>query len=415
MLTKLEYWAKQCPNKKAIVADQISLTYQELWQAVLIKDQTIKDSVPYIISHSRYLNQLLSFLRGLKEGSCPIILHPNISGTFQQQIKHVDSELLKKADFAVLSSGTTGKAKLFWRCLSTWTRLFDYQNKVFGMTGNSCLFLHGSFSFTGNLNLALAQLWAGGCLVLSQKLSLKTWLSLWQAKKVSHLYLLPTYLNRLLPYLTKNNMTATHLLTSSQMISQELLRHYYKNFPQLEIVIFYGASELSFITWCNGRAAVKINGLVGQPFPDVSISFKDKEIFVETPYSVEGMSQPYSVSDLGKMSPAGLILEGRQDDWVNQRGVKCHLPSLVELAHQAPNVKEAHALKIGKGENETLILVLVLTKKDCLAPIKDFLALYLNSGQLPKYYLVIDCLPLKDNGKINREVLLNKIPKQWLS
>lgn len=155
--------------------------------------------------------------------------------------------------------------------------------------------------------------------------------------------------------------------------------------------------------------------MVGQPFPDVSISFKDKEIFVETPYSVEGMSQPYSVSDLGKMSPAGLILEGRQDDWVNQRGVKCHLPSLVELAHQAPNVKEAHALKIGKGENETLILVLVLTKKDCLAPIKDFLALYLNSGQLPKYYLVIDCLPLKDNGKINQEVLLNKIPKQWLS
>lgn len=51
------------------------------------------------------------------------------------------------------------------------------------MTGNSCLFLHGSFSFTGNLNLALAQLWAGGCLVLSQKLSLKTWLSLWQDKK----------------------------------------------------------------------------------------------------------------------------------------------------------------------------------------------------------------------------------------
>lgn len=235
MLTKLEYWAKQCPNKKAIVADQISLTYQELWQAVLIKDQTIKDSVPYIISHSRYLNQLLSFLRGLKEGSCPIILHPNISGTFQQQIKHVDGELLKKADFAVLSSGTTGKAKLFWRRLSTWTRLFDYQNKVFGMTGNSCLFLHGSFSFTGNLNLALAQLWAGGCLVLSQKLSLKTWLSLWQAKKVSHLYLLPTYLNRLLPYLTKNNMTATHLLTSSQMISQELLRHYYKNFLSLKL------------------------------------------------------------------------------------------------------------------------------------------------------------------------------------
>lgn len=145
--------------------------------------------------------------------------------------------------------------------------MFDYQNQVFGLNADTSLFLHGSFSFTGNLNLALAQLWAGGCIVWTQKPSFKAWLMLWQKEQVSHLYLLPTYLNRILPYLTKANMTATHLLTSSQLMSPDLLQRYYQTFPQLEVIIFYGASELSFITWCNGKDALETAGLVGHPFP----------------------------------------------------------------------------------------------------------------------------------------------------
>ncbi len=151
---------------------------------------------------------------------------------------------------------------------------------------------------------------------------------------------------------------------------------------------------------------------MGHPFPGVNISLVDKQIFVETPYAIEGIKQPYSVSDFGDMCSAGLILKGRRDDWVNQQGVKCHLPSLVELVAQASGVKEATALKVGSGLNQAVLLVLVLTENQKLAAIKDFLVSHLSTWQLPKYYLLVDHLPLNDSGKIDRAALLALLPSK---
>lgn len=122
-------------------------------------------------------------------------------------------------------------------------------------------------------------------------------------EQVSHLYLLPTYLNRILPYLTKANMTATHLLTSSQLMSPDLLQRYYQTFPQLEVIIFYGTSELSFITWCNGKDTLETAGLVGQPFPGVNISLVDKQIFVETLMPLKALNSPIVCQILEKCAP----------------------------------------------------------------------------------------------------------------
>lgn len=35
MLTRLNQWAKECPDKRAVVTDQQTLTYYELWQAII--------------------------------------------------------------------------------------------------------------------------------------------------------------------------------------------------------------------------------------------------------------------------------------------------------------------------------------------------------------------------------------------
>ncbi|MGG6797201.1 UNVERIFIED_CONTAM: hypothetical protein KB579_04895 [Streptococcus canis] len=69
-----------------------------------------------------------------------------------------------------------------------------------------------------------------------------------------------------------------------------------------------------------------------------------------------------------------LNFEGRQGDWLYQRRVKCHLPSLVQLVSQYPEVKAATALKVGDNLNQAILLVLVLTKDHYLPAVKDFLA-----------------------------------------
>lgn len=71
------------------------------------------------------------------------------------------------------------------------------------------------------------------------------------------------------------------------------------------------------------------------------------------------------------MTAAGLILKGRTKDWVNQQGVKCHLPSLVQLVHQSGVVQEAAAIKGGSSAaDEHVILCLVLKSKEALPLLK---------------------------------------------
>ena len=75
-----------------------------------------------------------------------------------------------EAQFGVLTSGTTGMPKHLWRTEKSWADYFDIQNDIFHINHATRIFVHGSFSFTGNTNMMLAVLWAGGQIVTSDKM-----------------------------------------------------------------------------------------------------------------------------------------------------------------------------------------------------------------------------------------------------
>ncbi|WP_165627932.1 AMP-binding protein [Streptococcus equi] len=401
MLSRLLAWASQAPQRPAILTDQKTLTYQDLVEQILAYQPQESISYPTLIVKRDCFQQLIAFCYHLQHGNYPLICHPNLPEEEQRRLSSCDPPS-DKADFAVLSSGSTGRPKVFWRSWASWSDFFEQQNQLFHFSEQTRLFSHGSLSFTGNLNLALAQLWAGGCLVFSDQRSFKGWSSVWRRQKVTHLYLLPSLLQRLLPYISADSYFAPYLLTSSQHLSPELIRSYYQRFPQLELLMFYGASELSFISWCQGFEAMAIAGFVGRPFPQVKLELREGYIFVQTPYAIEGIEQPYSVDDVGEMTAAGLILKGRTKDWVNQQGVKCHLPSLVQLVHQSGVVQEAAAIKGGSSAaDEHVILCLVLKKQRSLTAVKAYLEAHLSPAQLPKRYMLLKELPLNDSGKVD--------------
>lgn len=59
-----------------------------------------------------------------------------------------------------MTSGTTGRAKVLFRTYESWAGFFEEQNRVFGVTPDSCMFAQGSLAFTGNLNLYMGALYA---------------------------------------------------------------------------------------------------------------------------------------------------------------------------------------------------------------------------------------------------------------
>ena len=42
--------------------------------------------------------------------------------------------------------------------------------------------------------------------------------------------------------------------------------------PNMEFILYYGASELNYITYCTGKEWLDREGTVGRPFPSVKIA-----------------------------------------------------------------------------------------------------------------------------------------------
>lgn len=316
MLESLKTIVKTNSDKKLFDGD-LEVSYGEFYNLVR-QDMASQDNRKHVISTHSLLNQLVRFVSKLCQKALPIICKPNLT---HNEISRLEKEVQyapQLADFGVLSSGTTADAKLLWRSFASWSDFFSIQNAYFSVTSNSRLFIQGDFSFTGNLNLALSLLLLGGTLVVTQKNSVKYWQTLWEKTGVTHLYLLPSYLKLVEQYSKETALDNKTIITSSQYVSDSLLEGLYIKHPKVSVKIFYGASELNYVSWYDGRDIRDKPQYVGEIVPNVAVRIKEGRIFVKTPYSICGLSSEYYAGDYGELIDGKLYLFGRGGDWCNQ-------------------------------------------------------------------------------------------------
>ena len=81
------------------------------------------------------LEQCVAWLSDLAQGIYPLVCHKNLSQERREAIidtcTRSDYIIPEKANFGVLTSGTTGTPKILWRSEQSWADFFDEQNKVF--------------------------------------------------------------------------------------------------------------------------------------------------------------------------------------------------------------------------------------------------------------------------------------------
>ena len=63
-------------------------------------------------------------------------------------------------------------------------------------------------------------------------------------------------------------------------------------FPQSRCILYYGASELSYVSYLCGHEMTGNPACVGRPFPGVHITVKDGEIMADTPCCALGYRLP---------------------------------------------------------------------------------------------------------------------------
>jgi len=299
--------------------------------------------------------------------------------------------------FEVKTSGSTAAPKILRRTFESWADFFPTQNKIFRVDETSRLFMHGSLDFTGNLNAFLSILHAGGSIVTTDKFAPKTWLE--QIEHATNIYLVPTKLALLATGKPLANVRS--VFTGSQVLTEAQSLALIKKFPAAEIFLYYGASELSFVTY--KKISVENAGDVrnlGKPFDGVKIFTRDGLIYVDTPFVVEDIETPYTVGDAGRIVDGDLIFIGRGDDFINRGGVKICAASVEDKLLSIDGVEAAAVVKVGdkvRGEN---FIAYVVGHTD-----KKIIRQTLTPAESPKEIIFVESLPLNASGKIDKSSL----------
>lgn len=382
------------PDKIALNIDKRTYTYKQL----LIMVDLIEDATPAVelITKKDLLSQLVYFLKAQKEGRKPVIVHADID----VNTLHI-GDVPAEADFGVVSSGTTGVPKVFWRTYDSWAHFFPIQNDVFHMNETSVLFIHGSLSFTGNLNALTAALHIGASVVTTSHKNPKRWLEL--LTKVTHMYMVPSKLRLLGKAFHAPLEHMEVVFTGSQMIDARLIETYERYLPKAELIFYYGASELNYITYVNAKDWLTHPNTIGKPFPEVSIDFRDDEMFIATKGTICGIEGPYSVGDHGHLDEDGyIIFAGRKTAMLNKGGYKIWLPSIESKVQAIRGISDVVAVKIADElRGEELGLALVLDDDADPMHIREALHHTLLPVEQPKKIIVLDELPFGENSKVD--------------
>lgn len=341
------------------------------------------------------VNQL-KFFMNLSGRSLPVITPSSAELTEDINIP------FQEADFAVATSGTTsGKPKLLFRTLKSWSDFFPQQNKIFHITNDSRIFLHGSFSFTGNLNLAVGAAFAGAELITSISLRPEFWSKQIMKYKVNTIYLIPDKLI----HLCKSGIIFTDVRTvicGSQLISKEYFLKIRRHFPNAEVILYYGSSEASYISYNIIQNDFESETCVGQVFPGVKVFISDQHhILVQSPYCICGAGDIIDTGDCGYFDQSGnLHFIGRSDDIINISGQKLSKSYLQKLICSVPDIEECAVKVCVRGSDNRKVVHAWIAGKKLPETIPPEIFSDIPSVFVPKKWIRCDKLPRNSSGKV---------------
>lgn len=413
------------PYKIALIVDEEQYTYGQLYDAIISMEFNNTSRIinlgqfndgqknKVLLTQSlSFVEQLLQWLWGLYKGYIPMVCHNEMDVAYIDELARIISVegVPTSADFGVLTSGTTGRPKPLWRSESSWREFFDIQNNIFYINKDTKIFLHGSFSFTGVSNMVVAVLWSGGTVITTSSLRPIRWIQLIDKYHVDHIYALPTKLRLLVRHCKSKLDSISYIIGGSQVLDRQLMEQLELICPNMEFILYYGASELNYITYCTGKEWLDREGTVGRPFPSVKIAEQNGVIYVTTKHHIEGIPDTYTVNDCGYIDSDGyLMFHGRRGDVINKGGYKISIPEMELYLQSLQGVSEVAVITINDEiRGEDFIAYMVLEDNTELSKIIECIHHERPSVEWPKAILEIPMIPLTECSKVDKRKL-----KEW--
>ncbi|MBU3067639.1 AMP-binding protein [Nocardia sp. NEAU-G5] len=309
-----------------------------------------------------------------------------------------------------ITSGTTGEPKLFVRNQKSWAATLDRSDATFGIGVGDRVAVPGVLDHTHFLYGALHALTRGATVDLrSVEISLNG--------GATHLYSVPTLAWDAVRSVPGPIGSVREVLSSAARwprSGREALRAL---LPNASLVHFYGASELSFVSFDRGLGS-ELENSAGQLFAGVEAQVRDGLVFVRSDMLFDGyltaagvVGGPVdgwmSVGDRGLVRGNELQLFGRAGDMLIRAGFNVDLTAVETALAAIPGVAEAACVAVPDARMGEVPAAAIVASADAptVPEIRRLLRGTLPGPSMPVRILSLDSLPRTPRGKLDRPAL----------
>ncbi|MBF6348671.1 AMP-binding protein [Nocardia flavorosea] len=316
-----------------------------------------------------------------------------------------DSELL-----VGITSGTTGEPKLFVRDQASWAATLDRSDRAFDIGPGDTVAVPGVLDHTHFLYGALHALTRGATVDLRPAGDALT-------AGATHLYSVPTLAWDLVRSAGGPYPEVREVLSSAARWPRNGRAALREVLPNATLTHFYGASELSFVSFDRGLGGADEYS-AGELFDGVEVQIRDGRVFVRSDMVFRGyltetgvVDGPVdgwvSVGDRGALDGRRLRLSGRDSEMLIRGGLNVE-PAAVEAALTAiPGITEAACLGVADERWGQVPVAAVVAAGPAPDPaeIRRRLRATLPGPSVPVRIQVLEALPRTPRGKVDRPAL----------
>ncbi|MGI8315245.1 AMP-binding protein [Halobacillus mangrovi] len=334
------------------------------------------------------------------------------------------------------TSGTTGRPKGFMRTHMSWAECFPYCSDVFHLGSEDHILSPGPLVHSHFLFAAMQTLHSGATLYLCEVFDREEVFQVLNRLPISVMYIVPTMFESLLVHKQTEFYGVKRILSSGAKWDKGSKNKVRSLFPNADIIEFYGASELSFVSYLLDRDHKAKGHTVGRPFPKVQVKIIKEDgsevspgevglLSVKSPWLFDGyLNLPEesrqvihngwaTVGDLAFMDEDGYCtIIGRKHNMIISGGLNIYPEEVENVLIQLSEINEAAVIGIPDSYWGERVVAGVSVKENFEwneDQVINYCKGLLPSYKCPKRLLVIEEFPYTSSGKIARRELRDKL------
>ena len=436
--SKIHQFSISTPNKIAAICGDNTITYLQLWDAIVNKASALRDSG--LQAHRAYVyrtNQDIDFIvtycavHYIKAVAVPVG-HTASDEEYEAIKREVDSYVFPDdvAD-TLFTTGTTGKSKGAMLSHTSLTSSSENFLDRFPFNEDLCFIVSGPLNHIATLHKINPTLCAGGTVCIIDGLKdMNTFFKAFDMPfKYFATFLVPASIRIIMQYsyekLCALSSKMSFIETGAAPITKSDMELLSKALPNTRLFNGYGATEFGGAASYDFNDGKYMEGCIGKPFKNAIIEIDSEgRIVVSGSGVMSGYLNDESstkavlsdgkihTSDLGYFDEDGMIhLTGRVGEVINIGGYKINPIEVENTASSFPGVRDCICVA-AKHPVIGRVLKLVVALEQNTTFDKHALAMFiktkLEAYKVPTMYDVVDGIKYTYNGKKDRKFYKEK-------